>query len=169
MQRILQQHAIFFLLCSYRQIARRTHEGSLHDLLIGRNIVVIQLPAYEMTAMNLHTSMQERNGYLRIGLLLLLASILQCLPFRFNCSAQTGSDAGDSVAFVWKRHPGNPVFPAEPGTWRESQTANPDLLLKDDVYYMYFRGQSKGHDRIGVATIPRDKFDGVTWNIDLNR
>jgi predicted GH43/DUF377 family glycosyl hydrolase len=71
----------------------------------------------------------------------------------------------EQVRFVWRRHPGNPVFPAARGTWREDQTANPDLLLKGDTYYMYFRGQRDGHDRIGVATIPRDKFDGVTWNI----
>jgi predicted GH43/DUF377 family glycosyl hydrolase len=30
---------------------------------------------------------------------------------------------------------------------------------------MYFRGQRDGHDRIGVATIPQEKFDGVTWDI----
>jgi len=118
-----------------------------------------------MNATTEHTPMHERNRYQRIGLILLAASAMHCLPFGCECSAQTGDEAGVSVAFVWKRHPGNPIFPAAPGTWRESQTANPDLLLKDDVYYMYFRGQSKGHDRIGVATIPRDRFDGVTWNI----
>jgi predicted GH43/DUF377 family glycosyl hydrolase len=67
--------------------------------------------------------------------------------------------------FIWERYPGNPVFPAVPGTWMEDQTANPDLLLIDDIYYMYFRGQRRRHDRIGVATIPKEKFDGVTWNI----
>jgi predicted GH43/DUF377 family glycosyl hydrolase len=71
----------------------------------------------------------------------------------------------DSNHFVWHRHPGNPVFPAVPGTWREAQTANPDLLLIGETYFMYFRGQRNGHDRIGVATIPRDRFDGVTWEI----
>ncbi len=65
----------------------------------------------------------------------------------------------------FKRYPGNPVFPSRNGTWMESQTANPDLLLFRDAYYMYFRGQQGGHDRIGVATIPREKFDGVNWNI----
>ncbi len=67
--------------------------------------------------------------------------------------------------FKWKRYKRNPVFPAVPGTWMESQTANPDLLLIGDTYYMYFRGQEGGHDRIGLATIPVDKFDGVTWDI----
>jgi len=67
--------------------------------------------------------------------------------------------------FRWVRHPGNPVFPSAPGTWMESQAANPDLLLRGETYFMYFRGQYQGHDRIGVATISRDKFDGVTWEI----
>ena len=47
----------------------------------------------------------------------------------------------------------------------ESQTANPDLLLIGDIYHMYFRGQRGGHDRIGVATIPKSRFDGITWQI----
>ncbi len=67
--------------------------------------------------------------------------------------------------FIWKRFERNPVFPATPGTWMESQTANPDLLLKGKTYYMYFRGQRGGHDRIGVATIAKEKFDGFTWKI----
>ncbi len=47
----------------------------------------------------------------------------------------------------------------------EAQTANPDLLEMDDKYFMYFRGQQGGHDRIGLATIPKKNFDGMTWNI----
>lgn len=63
------------------------------------------------------------------------------------------------------RHPDNPILPNVPGTWMASQTANPDLLRVDDLYHMYFRGQEGGHDRIGLATIPVDRFDGVTWDI----
>jgi predicted GH43/DUF377 family glycosyl hydrolase len=80
-------------------------------------------------------------------------------------SAQAPGDATDRPDFVWKRYAANPVFPATSGTWRESQTANPDLLLIGSTYYMYFRGQRDGHDRIGVATISKDRFDGVTWDI----
>lgn len=78
-------------------------------------------------------------------------------------NSQVTQDA-DTV-FRWTRWHGNPVFPAVEGTWRESQTANPDLLLIGDTYYMYFRGQQGGHDRIGVATVSRERFDGVTWTI----
>ncbi|MFC2085937.1 hypothetical protein ACFLRO_01855 [Bacteroidota bacterium] len=70
-----------------------------------------------------------------------------------------------SNANEWKRYEGNPVFPSVPGTWMEVQTANPDLLLYGDTYIMYFRGQQNGHDRIGLATAPRDEFDGVTWSV----
>jgi predicted GH43/DUF377 family glycosyl hydrolase len=70
-----------------------------------------------------------------------------------------------SKSHTWKRHPGNPVFPAEPGTWRAAQTANPDLLRLGDTWFMYFRGQADGHDRIGVATVPAARFDGITWDI----
>jgi len=68
-----------------------------------------------------------------------------------------------SPTFV--RHPRNPILPAVPGTWMEDQTANPDLLRRGDIYHLYFRGQRGGHDRIGVATIPADQFDGITWHI----
>ncbi|MCX6132738.1 MAG: hypothetical protein NTU47_02895 [Ignavibacteriales bacterium] len=90
-------------------------------------------------------------------------AILLCVPAL--SPAQVSGAGRDTLQFVWKRYAGNPVFPAVPGTWRESQTANPDLLLNGSMYYMYFRGQREGHDRIGVATIPKAKFDGVTWNI----
>ncbi len=67
--------------------------------------------------------------------------------------------------FKWQRYTNNPVFPAVPGTWMAAQTANPDLLEIGDKYFMYFRGQQGGHDRIGLATIPKQDFDGKTWNI----
>lgn len=47
----------------------------------------------------------------------------------------------------------------------DAQTANPDLLRVGDAYHLYFRGQQGGHDRIGVGTIPVEKFDGATWEI----
>jgi predicted GH43/DUF377 family glycosyl hydrolase len=65
----------------------------------------------------------------------------------------------------WERHPANPILPNVPGTWMESQTANPDILPYDDSYHLYFRGQRGGHDRIGLATVARDRFDGTSWDI----
>lgn len=62
-----------------------------------------------------------------------------------------------------QRHPDNPVLRPEPGTWREVQTANPDLLRLGDTWYLYFRGQQGGHDRIGFATMPVDRFDGFPY------
>jgi len=92
----------------------------------------------------------------------LLAMVTVSLSFAV---AKIPEITGRTTEFHWKRYSGNPVFPATAGTWRAAQTANPDLLLKDDTYFMYFRGQRDGHDRIGVATIAKEKFDGVTWNI----
>jgi predicted GH43/DUF377 family glycosyl hydrolase len=65
----------------------------------------------------------------------------------------------------WKRYPGNPILPSVPGTWMESQTANPDLLPYGSDYHLYFRGQRGGHDRIGLATVAQRDFDGVHWNV----
>ena len=48
----------------------------------------------------------------------------------------------------------------------ESQAANPDLLRLDSLYYLYFRGQEGGHDRIGYATSAVECFDGATWDIN---
>jgi predicted GH43/DUF377 family glycosyl hydrolase len=71
----------------------------------------------------------------------------------------------DTPMWSWSRYKGNPVFPAVQGTWMEAQTANPDYLRRGDTVFMYFRGQRDGHDRIGVATVPASRFDGVTWQI----
>jgi|GEM_PF-735994 len=67
--------------------------------------------------------------------------------------------------FEWQRYTKNPVFPAVPETWMEAQTANPDLLTIGDSYFMYFRGQRNGHDRIGLATVPCARFDGASWSV----
>lgn len=64
----------------------------------------------------------------------------------------------------------NPVIPVVPGTWKEVQTANPDLLRMRDNYFLYYRGQGKTHSddrsaaRIGVMTISKDRFDGKRWD-----
>jgi predicted GH43/DUF377 family glycosyl hydrolase len=99
------------------------------------------------------------NSRLKLLVYLLTLSMVAAMV---SCS---GVPRGGDESFIWHRSAKNPLFPAAPGTWRESQAANPDLLLKDGTYYMYFRGQRDGHDRIGVATIPRERFDGVTWEI----
>lgn len=76
-----------------------------------------------------------------------------------------GRAYADGMNWNFVRHPRNPILPNVPGTWMDVQTANPDLLLRGDTYHLYFRGQTGGHDRIGVATMHKGKFDGVTWDI----
>ncbi len=97
-----------------------------------------------------------------IGMALVLAA---CVLLPAPSAAQGTDDTHAAQEFEWNRSTHNPVFPAAAGTWREAQTANPDLLLLGRTYTMFFRGQRDGHDRIGVATVPQEKFDGVTWNI----
>jgi predicted GH43/DUF377 family glycosyl hydrolase len=80
--------------------------------------------------------------------------------------AQSASNESSQV-FQWKRNARNPVIPAFTDTWMETQAANPDLLLMGDTYYLYYSGQQQGHNRIGVATIPRNQFDGFTWKFSL--
>ncbi len=107
--------------------------------------------------------------YFAVALLLIISSLpAPALTLQFahdDFTEQNFRDETVSPESIWERFPGNPIFPSDSGTWRESQTANPDLLLIDDVYFMYFRGQRDGHDRIGVATITKEKFDGYTWDI----
>jgi predicted GH43/DUF377 family glycosyl hydrolase len=67
----------------------------------------------------------------------------------------------DHTYLTWKRDPDNPVFPVVHGTWKHAWTANPDLLLIRDSYFLYYRGQgTDGKDRIGVMTVHKEKFDG---------
>lgn len=65
----------------------------------------------------------------------------------------------------WIKDKDNPIIQPVPGTWKEIDTTNPDLLLIENRYFLYYRGQGgDGHDRIGVMTIPKDKFNGKTWD-----
>jgi len=50
--------------------------------------------------------------------------------------AQDSRTVDEAPRFTWKRYPANPIFPVTAGTWREAQTANPDLLLLGDTCYM---------------------------------
>lgn len=67
--------------------------------------------------------------------------------------------------FEWKRYPANPIIRATPGTFFEDQSANPDLLIREHEYLLYFRGQQGGHDRIGLARADKNNFDGALWEI----
>ncbi len=69
---------------------------------------------------------------------------------------------------LWQRHARNPVIPASGNGWKSVWTANPDILLVGDTYYMYYRGtgphNGTQHDRLGVATVDIDDFNGWSWN-----
>jgi len=65
----------------------------------------------------------------------------------------------------WKRYERNPLIPIVAQTWKHAWTANPDIILVSDTYYLYYRGQgTDGKDRIGVMTIKKDDFNGINFN-----
>lgn len=63
----------------------------------------------------------------------------------------------------WIRDKDNPIVPVVPGTWKETYTANLDLLEWGDKLFIYFRGNQGGHNRIGVAFAERAGFNGKNW------
>lgn len=62
----------------------------------------------------------------------------------------------------WEKYDKNPVIPTIPDTFKSVHTANPDLLLHNNTIYLYYRG-GDGNDRIAVATVPYEYFDGVKF------
>ena len=69
---------------------------------------------------------------------------------------------------LFQKHPGNPIIPIVPNTWRNYVTANVDILQWKDQYRLYFRGNSRDEHgvvqaRTGLLTCPVSEFDGVTW------
>jgi len=62
----------------------------------------------------------------------------------------------------FERDRGNPVLPVVEGTYKSWHTANPDILLKDGMMYYYYRA-GDGRDRIALATVPLERFDGKTF------
>lgn len=60
----------------------------------------------------------------------------------------------------WTRH-GEPVLPLGPrGAWDEISLGDPDVIIADGVYYMFYLGQDRARrQRLGVAR----SRDGVRW------
>ncbi len=56
-------------------------------------------------------------------------------------------------------HPGNPVIPVTPWTWRDREAGSPRCVIADGRVRVYLRGQMGSHDRIGAASAPAADFD----------
>jgi predicted GH43/DUF377 family glycosyl hydrolase len=54
-------------------------------------------------------------------------------------------------------------MPSVNGTFKSVHTANPDILTTNDMIYFYYRG-GDGHDRIAMASVPYNSFDGTNFN-----
>jgi predicted GH43/DUF377 family glycosyl hydrolase len=59
----------------------------------------------------------------------------------------------------FKKDLNNPVFQAVSGTYKAWHTANPDILVKDDILFFYYR-TGDGTDRISLMTVPYQIFNG---------
>lgn len=64
----------------------------------------------------------------------------------------------------WTRESNNPIIPIKSKSWKEDVTATPDIIRVGEKYFLYYAGQSKGYEQIGVMTIDKGKFNGKTWN-----
>lgn len=69
---------------------------------------------------------------------------------------------------IWKKHPNNPLpsLGAEPGTWREDASMTVDVIDRDDHWQIFYVGKKHTVDHIGIATTPKEGFDGVSWRDD---
>ncbi len=66
---------------------------------------------------------------------------------------------------VWKKSADNPLpsLAIKPGTWREDATMTVDVWPRDDHFHIFYVGKKDGQDCIGVATQPKEGFDGKSW------
>jgi predicted GH43/DUF377 family glycosyl hydrolase len=68
--------------------------------------------------------------------------------------------AESSDGINWQKHTANPVLTkGESGTWEETMVYEPDVMLIDSTYHMWYSGMGLGGVRLGYATSP----DGKTW------
>jgi len=68
----------------------------------------------------------------------------------------------------FERYPKNPIIKRTEGTFYSIHVANPDVLLFNNEYHFYFRGQNNGqHDQIGVGYSSPSDFDGIHWEIGV--
>jgi predicted GH43/DUF377 family glycosyl hydrolase len=64
---------------------------------------------------------------------------------------------------TWVKYAANPILKGVPGTWEDAGMDRPDVIKKDDMYYMYYSGIQGPYTRIGLAT----STDGKIWTKSL--
>lgn len=69
------------------------------------------------------------------------------------------------AAITWTKSSDNPLpsLAIRPGTWREDATMTVDLIPRDEHFQIFYVGKRNGQDCIGIATSPREGFDGKSW------
>lgn len=65
----------------------------------------------------------------------------------------------------WIKSPNNPLpsVSIKPGTWREEATMTVDVWPQNDHFNIFYVGKKDGRDCIGVASQPKNGFDGESW------
>ena len=59
-----------------------------------------------------------------------------------------------------------PIIGRESGSFHSIHAANPDLILFNNKYHFYFRGQDERcADQIGVGFSTPENFDGINWEM----
>jgi len=61
---------------------------------------------------------------------------------------------------VWSKYASNPVLDlGDSGSWDEMGVSSPTVILKDDIYHMWYTGNDEANMKIGSAT----SSDGINW------
>jgi predicted GH43/DUF377 family glycosyl hydrolase len=72
----------------------------------------------------------------------------------------------DRITF--EKHPNNPIpsLGIIPGSWREDATMTVDIIDRGDHWQAFYVGKMDKKDGIGIATTPKEGFDGTGWEDD---
>ncbi len=62
----------------------------------------------------------------------------------------------------WEKYKSNPIMPIVQNSYKSWHTANPDIVMDNNMMYFYYRC-GDGHDKICLATSPMEIFDGINF------
>ena len=69
---------------------------------------------------------------------------------------------------TFEKYPGNPLpsIGTALGTWREDASMTVDVVDRGDHWQIFYVGKKNKQDGIGIATSPKNGFDGTLWTDD---
>ena len=68
----------------------------------------------------------------------------------------------------FKKYSNNPLqsIGAVQGTWREDASMTVDVIDRGEYWQIFYVGKKNQQDGIGIATSPKEGFDGTAWSDD---